>query len=122
MSYSPARLNLNGKKYQAAPIRCGDDYVHVFTFVDANELPINKAGSTWLCQLRSFATSSVVEAEFEVTVTGTDSNIVTISLSDTITAALEPGNYVWDIQEIAGSVTVTRIAGAAVVEPDVSRS
>ena len=122
MSYSPARLNLNGKKYQAAPIRCGDDYVHVFTFVDANELPINKAGSTWLCQLRSFATSDVVEATFEVVVTGTDSNIVSIILTDTVTAALEPGNYVWDIQEIAGSVTVTRIAGAAVVEPDVSRS
>ena len=122
MSYSPARLNLNGKKYQAAPIRCGDDYVHVFTFVDPDGVPINKAGSTWICQLRSFTTSTIVEAEFQVVVTGVDSNIVTISLSNMVTASLIPRTYVWDLQEITGSVTVTRIAGSAVVEPDVSRS
>jgi hypothetical protein len=122
MSNSPARLDLNGKKYQAAPIRCGDDFIHPITFEYSDGQPINKSAVTWLCQLRPFASSDIIVATFDITVTGADSNIVSIILTDTVTALLEPGNYVWDLQEIDGSTTITRVAGVAVVEPDVSRS
>jgi hypothetical protein len=124
VSYAPASLDLNGRRNQAQPIRCGDDYVHVFTFVTGDEppVPINKTGSTWLAQIRKFATSSAVIAEFTVTVTGADSNLVSIILSETQTALLEPGEYVWDLQEISGSSTITCLAGEVLVEPDVSRS
>jgi hypothetical protein len=124
MSYSPASLNLDGKRNQAQPIRRGDDYVHVFTFVTGDDppVPIDKSGSTWLAQIRKFANSSAIVATFTTTVTGADSNLVSIILSDTQTALLEPGKYVWDLQEIAGSSTITRVAGEVLVEPDVSRS
>lgn len=35
MSVAPATLHLNGDTAQAAPIRRGDTYSHVITFVDS---------------------------------------------------------------------------------------
>lgn len=120
MSVAPAILHLNGAQRQAAPIRRGDTYSHTFSFVDAAGTPIDKSTSTFLAQIRPTPDGTVTET-FAVTVGGTGSNVVTVALTAEETAMLTPGVYVWDLQETAGGVTVTRLAGKVTVTADVSR-
>ena len=40
---------------------------------------------------------------------------VTLTLSDTLTAAITPGRYVYDVQVVQGGVTTTYGAGAVLI-------
>ena len=121
MSIAPAPLHLDGSAGGAAPIRRGDDWAHAITWVTDAPAAIDKSGVTILAQLRSSPDSAVV-ATFGSAVSGAGSNVVTLSLADTVTALLTPGHYVWDYQEVESTVVTTRLAGRAVVTADVSRT
>jgi hypothetical protein len=122
VSARPAPVNLDGGRDQAAPIRRGDDYTHSFTFVDAAGAPISKAAPiTWRAQLRTTTSAAAATVSFTVVVSGVSNNIVTISLTEVQTAAIPAGKYVWDLEETNAGTVITRIAGVAVVERDVSR-
>jgi len=122
MSVNPGHLDLNGKHGQAPALRCGDTYDHPLTFVDSNGAAIDKSTATFMSQIRPSETSEIIIADFGIAITGAGNNVVTISLDATLTAPLIPGKYVWDLQETIGLTTVTRLAGEAVVESDVSRA
>lgn len=122
MSAAPAVLHLDGTRGMAAPIRWGDDYSHSIRFQDADGNPISKLGAVWRCQLREHPGSSATAAVFSVALSGAGDNIVTFSLSDSVTEDLVPGKYAWDLEETAAGVTTTRAAGRALVLRDVSRT
>jgi hypothetical protein len=121
MSAAPATLHLNGDTAQAAPIRRGDTFSHVITFVDDAAEAINKASSTFVAQIRNLPGDGAVIQAFTTAVSGAGSNLVTVSLTATQTAALTPGTYGWDLQETAGTEVTTRVAGDVLITQDFSR-
>ena len=60
-------------------------------------------------------------ATFTCTVTSGVNGVLTLSLSSTDTALMDPNNYVWDLQENASGVITTVLGGQFIVLPDVTR-
>jgi hypothetical protein len=89
--------------------------------VDGAGLPISKLGVDVIAQVRRSALNQSVIAQFDTTVTGTDDNIVTLSLDAATTAELTAGKYVWDLQEEVGGAIITRLAGEVLITSDISR-
>lgn len=118
MSIYPATLNFNGKSNQGAPLYIGDDFYHQFTFIDGAGDPIDKSGATYVAQVKRSKTGNVV-AEFDVTVSGDDNNIVELFMSHENTILLDPGTYTWDLQE-TDDLVLTRVAGILVAKRGVS--
>jgi len=120
MGFEPARVDFTGRRPEHPPIRRGDVWSHAFTFYDddgTTPLPMGASGD-WLCQIRP-DTEDPVTVAVTVVVSGASSNIVTLSLTKVQTAALTPGDYVYDAQKTNDGITW--IEGAIVVVPDVSR-
>jgi hypothetical protein len=104
----------------------GDDWTVVGTLGGSGDI----TGATVTSQIRTHVESSTVVASWTATVTDGPGREVTLSLSDTLTAAITPGRYVYDVQVVAGGVTTTypgggddRFEGRAVliVQGDVTR-
>lgn len=122
MSVFPITLNFNGKKNHGDPLYIGDSFSHPFTFfekVDGVLIPDDKSSATFLSQIRDL-NDNIIET-FTVIVSGDDDNIVTISLSDGETAAIDPGEYRWDLQQTLSGVVRTLAKGELIAEGDVSR-
>ncbi len=99
----------------------GDDYSHVVTLTSDGTTPINITGRTYAAKIRASRDSTTVLLTFTCSVlVGTDGK-VTITSTDTLTAALQPGVYVWDLEETSGTTVTTILAGDAVVTQDVTR-
>lgn len=104
---SPGSLDL--QVYQ------GDDFELALDF------DIDLTGHTWLSQLRR-TPAAVTATAFTVTVTSAANGQIEVTMADTLTVGLEPGDYVWDLQSTDGAGTVrTWLAGKAVVTAEVSR-
>jgi hypothetical protein len=102
----------------------GDDYSHVVTMNtrSGNTLtPVNITGRTYTAQLRKALSQTVPDATFTCAVTNGAAGQVTITMSHTITAALDPGCYFWDLQQNAGGVLNTILSGKADVVTDATR-
>jgi hypothetical protein len=127
MSKSPVVIHLNGAKGHAKPIRVGDTYHHPITYVDGAGAPIDKgAPIVWLAQIRSSYRSPLIVATFDVVVSGAFDNIVSINLTEDVTLLLEPGSYVWDLEQRTPGVpddeVLTKVEGDAIIKSDVSRA
>lgn len=103
-------------------IYVGDDYAHTVTLTSDGTTPINITGRTYIAQVRASAADTTATLSFTCTVpTGTD-GVVNITASDTLTAALTDGAYVWDLQESASGVVTTILRGSCRVTKDVTRA
>jgi hypothetical protein len=56
------------------------------------------------------------------TFTKTDSGVLTITASDAIMRKVEPGRYVYDLQQILDGVTTTILKGNFTVNDDISEA
>lgn len=82
---------------------------------------LNLTGYTATAQLRKTYGSSSASATFTCSHNGVGGT-VTMSLTDTVTAALEAGRYVYDLMVTDGSGQKSRIVeGQATVTPGVTR-
>jgi hypothetical protein len=72
-------------------------------------------------QIRKTYESSTVAATFACTVQDATGQ-VTMSLTDTVTAAMSPGRYVYDLVTTDGNGLKTRVVeGQAIITPGVTR-
>jgi hypothetical protein len=113
-----ATLHLNGQSGHFPAIHRGDTYSESVGFYERNEdgtkgAAIDKSASTWSAQVRNSVDKLIVTFTV-IAVT----NQVTWSLTDTISAPLPPGTYIWDLQEDTGTETITWLGGKAIVERD----
>jgi hypothetical protein len=86
---------------------------------------VDVSASAFKSQLRRYASSPTVAAEFTFTVTNATTGIVLAVLSAAQTSALAPGPYVWDIdwEQVAGDPETTLAVCRAeiIVEGEVTR-
>tara|TARA_B100001109_G_scaffold170697_1_gene139420 strand:+ start:73 stop:408 length:336 start_codon:yes stop_codon:yes gene_type:complete len=100
----------------------GSDFTITLSLTNSVDDALNLSGNTFLGQVRKSHGSNTVKATFTTTNDGVGGNL-TVSLTDTQTAALESGRYVYDILQTDGSGVKTRlIEGQLIVTPSVSRS
>lgn len=98
----------------------GDDWSIPGT-ITRNGTAVDLTGATVTAQLRT-RTESADSTAFTVTVTDAAAGEVTLSLSDTVTAELRPGRYVYDVQVVlAGSTTTYGNVSSINVAGDVTR-
>lgn len=95
----------------------GDPYTHEIIGQNADGSAKDLSGS-WSAQIREYADSATIAATFSVDTSQAAAGTVVLSLTETDTAAMVPGGYVWDVQwEGVG----TPIGGAVTITADVTR-
>ena len=101
----------------------GDDYTHVITITSDGSTPIDITGRTYTAMIRQEKDDTgTAYATITCALTTPLSGVLTLTMTDTITAALTAGRYWWDLQEVSGSTTTTILAGAATVLQDVTHA
>ena len=104
-------------------IYTGTDFAQTYLLEDyTSNSPLNLTGYTAAAQMRKTYESSSVSATFTTSIAAADGQ-VTLTLTDTVTTALSPGRYVYDLVVTDGSSLSTRVVeGQAIVTPGVTRS
>ena len=100
----------------------GADFSITVDVSDANGNQLNLTGYSAAAQMRKTYESSSISATFTTSIAAADGQ-VTLTLTDTVTTALSPGRYVYDLVVTDGSSISTRVVeGQAIVTPGVTRS
>ena len=99
----------------------GSDFTTTISLTDSNGDVLNLTGYTALAQVRKSHGSTTIAATFTTVLTA-DAGQLALSLTDTVTAAMDSGRYVYDVLLTDGSGDKTRVLeGQAVLTPGVSR-
>jgi hypothetical protein len=99
----------------------GTDFSAVIDLVDRDGVVYNLTGYTVAAQLRkNYATSTAYTFIASHSMAG---GIISLGLTNTTTAALEPGRYLYDVEiTLTSSGVVTRVVeGVATVTPGMTR-
>ena len=99
----------------------GTDFSAVIDLVDQDGVVYNLTGYTVAAQLRkNYATSTAYTFIASHSMAG---GIISLGLTNTTTAALEPGRYLYDVEiTLTSSGVVTRVVeGVATVTPGMTR-
>ena len=101
----------------------GADFTTTVTISDSDGSALDLTSYTALAQVRKTYESTTATAFTTTFASDRTTGQITISLSDTQTAALESGRYVYDLLITGASGDKTRVVeGIATVNPSVSRS
>ena len=99
----------------------GADFSTTISLTDSNGDILSLTGYTALGQIRKTYGSSTIAATFGTSLTAATGQI-TLTLTDTVTAGITSGRYVYDIIITDSSGDKTRILeGQATITPSVSR-
>ena len=99
----------------------GTDFSAVIDLVDQDGVVYNLTGYTVAAQLRkNYATSTAYTFIASHSMAG---GIISLGLTNTTTAALEPGRYLYDVEiTLTSSGVITRVVeGVATVTPGMTR-
>ena len=100
----------------------GADFSTTISLTDSNGNILSLTGYTALAQIRKTYGSSTIAATFGTALAAATGQI-TLSLTDTVTGAMDSGRYVYDVLITDSSGDKTRILeGQATVTPSVSRT
>ena len=97
------------------------DFTQTLTIKDSTGTVVDITGQTVTSKMRKTHLSSSATSFTTAIVSGTDGTC-SITLTDSVTAALTEGRYVWDLTTTGGSSLVTRrLEGRVTVTPSVTR-
>ena len=99
----------------------GDTYVHELALKNNANAVINITSRSYSGQIRKKRSSEVISATFASEITDGANGVVVFSLLANTTANLRAGIYVYDFQEVNGSVVTTILTVNAVVTGEVTR-
>ena len=100
----------------------GADFSTTISLTDSNGNILSLTGYTALAQIRKTYGSSTIAATFGTALAAATGQL-TLSLTDTVTGAMDSGRYVYDVLITDSSGDKTRILeGQATVTPSVSRT
>jgi hypothetical protein len=97
----------------------GTDYQTDITLTDLDDNTVNLSGYTANAQIRKTYTSSNA-VSFSVSLEEA-TGVVKLSLTDTQTANITPGRYVYDVLLTSNNVTSRIVEGIVTVTPGVTR-
>ena len=89
----------------------GDDWSIPGT-LESGGAAVNLTGATVTAMMRPTVEATTGAVSFTVTVTNAAAGAITLSLTDTQTAALKAGTYAYDVQVVLSNVTTTYGAGS----------
>ena len=90
--------------------------------VKENNSAMNLSGYSVASKMRSTHDSSTVVGTFTCTISNATGGIITMSMTNSVTGAIEEGIYVYDLEMTSGSGVVTRLMeGTVTVNPEVTR-
>ncbi len=90
--------------------------------VKDNDSAMDLTGYSVASKMRSTHDSSTVVGTFTCTISDAANGKITMQMTNSTTAAIEEGMYVYDLEITASSGTVTRIMeGRVTVNPEVTR-
>ena len=99
----------------------GADFTTTVTVTDSNGDAVSLLGYSAAAQIRKSYSSSTSTA-FTTSISNASGGEITITLSDTQTAALEAGRYLYDVLITASGGDKTRVVeGQVTVNPSVTR-
>ncbi len=99
----------------------GADFTTTVTVTDSNGDAVSLTGYSAAAQIRKSYSSSTSTA-FTTSISNASGGEITITLSDTQTAALEAGRYLYDVLITASGGDKTRVVeGQVTVNPSVTR-
>ena len=99
----------------------GATFTTTVTVTDSSGSAVNLSGYSVAAQIRKTFLSASATA-FTASISNASSGEITISLSSTLTAALEAGRFVYDVVITASGGTKTRVVeGQVTVNPSVTR-
>jgi len=97
------------------------DYTETLTVKDSAGTVVDLTSLTITASMRKHHLS-VTKTDFTTAVVSASAGTCTISLTDTVTAALAEGRYVWDfVTATSGGVKTRRIEGRVTITPSVTR-
>ena len=83
---------------------------------------MNLTGYSVASKMRSTHDSSTVVGTFTCTISNATGGIITMSMTNSTTGAIEEGIYVYDLEMTSGGGVVTRLMeGTVTVNPEVTR-
>ena len=99
----------------------GATFNRILTLKENNAV-MNLTGYSVASKMRSTHDSSTVVGTFTCTVSNATGGVITISMTNSVTGAIEEGMYVYDLEMTSGSGVVTRLMeGTVTVNPEVTR-
>ena len=102
-------------------IEQGTTFNRIITLQE-NGSAMNLTGYSVASQIRSTHDSGTVVGTITCTISNASAGQITLSMTNSVTSAIEEGIYVYDIEITSGSGTVTRILeGKVTVSPEVTR-
>ena len=97
------------------------DYTETLTVKDSTGTVVDLTGLTITASMRKHHLS-VTKTDFTTATVSATAGTCTITLTDTVTAALNEGRYVWDFVTATSDGTKTRrIEGRVTITPSVTR-
>ena len=103
-------------------IQQGATFAKTLTITDDSDVAVNIASDTFRGQVRKKHTSTDIEATFTMTITDGTNGVVAWSLTDTQTAAMGNGRFVYDLEWVKADGNVVRLLeGVADTTPEVTR-
>jgi hypothetical protein len=109
--------------YTDLSIDAGTDFETTLDLIADDGTPINITGYTFRSQIRKSYYSANVTANITVTITDATNGNTTLSIDAANTANIFPGRYVYDVNMIDASSTVSRIVeGIVTITPGVTRT
>ena len=90
--------------------------------VKENNSVMDLTGYSVASKMRSTHDTSTVAGTFTCTVSNASGGIITVAMTSSVTAAIEEGIYVYDLEITSGAGIVTRLLqGQITVNPEVTR-
>ena len=102
-------------------IEQGATFTRTITIKDTNDTAIDISTDTFAGQVRKRHQSATAEATFSFSITNGAGGEVTATISATDTAAMDAGDFVYDIEWTSGSTVTRLMEGVATVTPEVTR-
>lgn len=104
-------------------IQQGADFSRVISIKDADDVAVDIRNDSFAGQIRKKHTSDTSSVAFSTGyIPGTDAdNQIRITLTNTQTAALSAGEYVYDVEWTRSGKVIRLIEGKAIVTPEVTR-
>lgn len=102
-------------------IEQGTTFERTITIKDASDVAVDISTDSFAGQIRKRPQSGTVEASFTFTVTDGANGEVTATISATDTAAMDTGDFVYDIEWTSGSKVTRLLEGTASVTAEVTR-
>tara|TARA_B100000424_G_scaffold87625_1_gene65556 strand:- start:989 stop:1324 length:336 start_codon:yes stop_codon:yes gene_type:complete len=103
-------------------IDAGTDFTTTVTVTDSTGSAVNLSGYSHAAQIRKSYDSSSATASFTTTTSDASAGQFTLALSNSQTAAIPHGRYVYDAVITSGSGTKTRVVeGIVTINPRVTQ-